>query len=55
MDRFLFHPAVGVGALSLFVCHLGMYVLPSHLAGLPTPVLLLAGMAGAISAAVRWL
>jgi hypothetical protein len=55
MDRFILHPVVGIGAVVLFVGHLGMYVLPSTLAGLPTPILLIGGMAAAISAAVRWL
>ncbi|MEJ0012959.1 MAG: hypothetical protein WDM94_10110 [Bauldia sp.] len=46
--------AVVAGA-ALFIGHTAMYVLPPTLAGLPTPVLLILGMAGSVAAAVRFL
>jgi hypothetical protein len=55
MDRLPFHPAIAVGAVALFVGHLGMFVLPATLGGFSTPVLLLIGMIGSVTAAIRWL
>lgn len=55
MERYLLHPAVGVGAAALFIGHLGMFILPSTIAGLSTPILLILGMAGSVAAAIRWL
>ena len=55
MDRYVFHPAVGVGAGALFAGHVAVYVLPASLIGLPTPVVLLAAGVGAILWAVRYL
>ena len=55
MDRYVFHPAVGVGAAALFTGHAAVYVLPASLIGLPTPLLLFVGGIGAILWAVRYL
>ena len=55
MDRYVFHPAVGVGAAAIFIGHAGTYFLPASLIGLPTPIVLLAGVAGSILWAVRYL
>ena len=55
MNRYAFHPAVGVGAAAVFIGHLGLYMLPATLIGLPTPILLVAGVTGSILWAVRYL
>lgn len=55
MIRLLLHPALRASALALFLGHLGLFVLPATIGGLSTPVLLVAGMAGSVAAAVRWL
>jgi hypothetical protein len=55
MIRLLLHPALSASALALFLGHLGLFVLPATIGGLSTPVLLVAGMAGSVAAAVRWL
>jgi hypothetical protein len=44
-----------VAAVVIFVGHAAMQVLPSTLAGLPTSAVVVLGMIGTITAAVRWL
>ncbi len=56
MDRrYPYISVAAVSAAAIFLGHMALQFLPPTVAGLPTAVILILGMAGSVAAAIRWM